>query len=401
MSYPSVSLPRRAPLLSRAGWAAFFTALIAVCALAPALNLWVPEGSPFHLSGYMVTLLGKIMCYAICALAIDLIWGYTGILSLGHGLFFALGGYMMGMYLMRQIGREGSYQSELPDFMVFLDWKELPWHWALSDSFVATLILIVAVPGLVAFVFGYFAFRSRIQGVYFSIITQALTFAAMLLFFRNETGFGGNNGFTDFKRILGLPLATPQMRMTLFVLTGVALLGFFLLARWLVNAKFGRVLQAIRDAERRTMFCGYDPLPYKLTIWVISAMMCGVAGALYVPQVGIINPSEMSTGASIEMAVWAAVGGRATLIGPIVGAFLVNGAKSWLTVAAPEYWLFFLGGLFIVVTLFMPQGVVGLVRRVFKRNPPPAHVQQAPAATKSEASDSTGEPNTPLQGARA
>ena len=401
MSYPSVNLPRRAPLLSRAGWAAFFTALLAVCALAPALNLWVPEGSPFHLSGYMVTLLGKIMCYAICALAIDLIWGYTGILSLGHGLFFALGGYMMGMYLMRQIGREGSYQSELPDFMVFLDWKELPWHWALSDSFVATLILIVAVPGLVAFVFGYFAFRSRIQGVYFSIITQALTFAAMLLFFRNETGFGGNNGFTDFKRILGLPLATPQMRMALFVLTGVALLGFFLLARWLVNAKFGRVLQAIRDAERRTMFCGYDPLPYKLTIWVISAMMCGVAGALYVPQVGIINPSEMSTGASIEMAVWAAVGGRATLIGPIVGAFLVNGAKSWLTVAAPEYWLFFLGGLFIVVTLFMPQGVVGLVRRVFKRNPPPAHVQQAPAATKSEASDSTGEPNTPLQGARA
>ena len=401
MSYPSVNLPRRAPLLSRAGWAAFFTALIAVCALAPALNLWVPEGSPFHLSGYMVTLLGKIMCYAICALAIDLIWGYTGILSLGHGLFFALGGYMMGMYLMRQIGREGSYQSELPDFMVFLDWKQLPWHWALSDSFVATLILIVAVPGLVAFVFGYFAFRSRIQGVYFSIITQALTFAAMLLFFRNETGFGGNNGFTDFKRILGLPLATPQMRMALFVLTGVALLGFFLLARWLVNAKFGRVLQAIRDAERRTMFCGYDPLPYKLTIWVISAMMCGVAGALYVPQVGIINPSEMSTGASIEMAVWAAVGGRATLIGPIVGAFLVNGAKSWLTVAAPEYWLFFLGGLFIVVTLFMPQGVVGLVRRVLKRNPPPAHVQQAPAATKSEASESTGEPNTPLQGARA
>ena len=401
MSYPSVSLPRRAPLLSRAGWAAFFTALLAVCALAPALNLWVPEGSPFHLSGYMVTLLGKIMCYAICALAIDLIWGYTGILSLGHGLFFALGGYMMGMYLMRQIGREGSYQSDLPDFMVFLDWKELPWHWALSDSFVATLILIVAVPGLVAFVFGYFAFRSRIQGVYFSIITQALTFAAMLLFFRNETGFGGNNGFTDFKRILGLPLATPQMRMALFVLTGVALLGFFLLARWLVNAKFGRVLQAIRDAERRTMFCGYDPLPYKLTIWVISAMMCGVAGALYVPQVGIINPSEMSTGASIEMAVWAAVGGRATLIGPIVGAFLVNGAKSWLTVAAPEYWLFFLGGLFIVVTLFMPQGVVGLVGRVLKRNRPPAHVQQAPAATKSEASESTNEPNTPLQGARA
>ena len=404
MTTPSptpIQLPAPAPLLTRSGWSAFIVALIVVCAVAPVLNLWVPAGSALHLSDYAVALLGKIMCYAICALAMDLIWGYTGILSLGHGLFFALGGYVMGMYLMRQIGRDGNYKSDLPDFMVFLDWKQLPWHWALSDSFVATLILIVAVPGLVAFVFGYFAFRSRIQGVYFSIITQALTFAAMLLFFRNETGFGGNNGFTDFKRILGLPLATPQMRMALFVLTGVALLGFFLLARWLVNAKFGRVLQAIRDAERRTMFCGYDPLPYKLTIWVISAMMCGVAGALYVPQVGIINPSEMSTGASIEMAVWAAVGGRATLIGPIVGAFLVNGAKSWLTVAAPEYWLFFLGGLFIVVTLFMPQGVVGLVRRVLKRNRPPAHVQQAPAATKSEASESTNEANAALQGARA
>ena len=358
-----IELPTRAPLFSRPGWAAFLVALLAVCALAPVLNLGVPADSAFHLSDYMVGLLGKIMCYAICALAIDLIWGYTGILSLGHGLFFALGGYMMGMYLMRQIGREGSYQSELPDFMVFLDWKQLPWHWALSDSFVATLILIVAVPGLVAFVFGYFAFRSRIQGVYFSIITQALTFAAMLLFFRNETGFGGNNGFTDFKRILGLPLATPQMRMALFVLTGVALLGFFLLARWLVNAKFGRVLQAIRDAERRTMFCGYDPLPYKLTIWVISAMMCGVAGALYVPQVGIINPSEMSPATSIEIAIWAAVGGRATLIGPILGAFIVNGAKSWLTVAYPEYWLYFLGALFIGVTLFLPDGVVGLYRK--------------------------------------
>ena len=401
LTLSSVTLPARAPLLSRTGWAAFFAALLAVCALAPMLNLWVPESSPFHLSGYMITLLGKIMCYAICALAIDLIWGYTGILSLGHGLFFALGGYMMGMYLMRQIGRDGSYQSDLPDFMVFLDWKALPWHWALSDSFVATLILIVALPGLVAFVFGWFAFRSRIQGVYFSIITQALTFATMLLFFRNETGFGGNNGFTDFKRILGLPLATPQMRMALFVLTGVALLGFFLLARWLVNAKFGRVLQAIRDAERRTMFCGYDPLPYKLTIWVISAMMCGVAGALYVPQVGIINPSEMSTGASIEMAVWAAVGGRATLIGPVVGAFLVNGAKSWLTVAAPEFWLYFLGGLFIVVTLFMPRGVVGLVRRIFKKNVPSIAVDKAQAAIKTEVTEQPAEPAHLPQGARA
>ena len=401
MSYPSIHMPRHAPLLSRSGWAAFFAALLAVCALAPALNLWVPEGSPFHLSGYMVTLIGKIMCYAICALAIDLIWGYTGILSLGHGLFFALGGYMIGMYLMRQIGRDGSYKSDLPDFMVFLDWKALPWHWALSDSFVATLVLVVAVPGLVALVFGYFAFRSRIQGVYFSIITQALTFAVMLLFFRNETGFGGNNGFTDFKRILGLPLATPPMRMTLFVLTGLALLGCFLLARWLVASKFGRVLQAIRDAERRTMFCGYDPLPYKLTIWVISAMMCGLAGALYVPQVGIINPSEMGTGASIEMAVWAAVGGRATLIGPIVGAFLVNGAKSWLTVAAPEYWLFFLGGLFIVVTLFMPQGVVGLARRVFKKAKAQTLAGPAPEAINSEVDGARVERAASVQGACA
>ena len=360
----ALTLPTRAPLFTRGGWAAFFIALLAVCALAPLLNLVVPEGSAFHLSGYMVTLLGKIMCYAICALAIDLIWGYTGILSLGHGLFFALGGYMMGMYLMRQIGRDGSYQSDLPDFMVFLDWKALPWHWALSDSFVATLILIVALPGLVAFVFGWFAFRSRIQGVYFSIITQALTFATMLLFFRNETGFGGNNGFTDFKRILGMPLATPEMRMTLFVLTDVALLGFLLLGRWLVRSKFGRVLQAVRDAESRVMFSGYSPLPYKLTIWTISAMMCGVAGALYVPQVGIINPGEMSAANSIEIAVWAAVGGRATLIGPIVGAFIVNGAKSWLTVTAPEFWLYFLGALFIAVTLFLPDGVVGLVKKL-------------------------------------
>ncbi len=367
MTTPSptpIQLPAPAPLLTRGGWSAFIVALIVVCAVAPVLNLWVPAGSMFHLSDYAVALLGKIMCYAICALAMDLIWGYTGILSLGHGLFFALGGYVMGMYLMRQIGRDGNYKSDLPDFMVFLDWKELPWHWALSDSFIATLVLIVAVPGVIAFVFGYFAFRSRIKGVYFSIITQAMTYAAMLLFFRNETGFGGNNGFTDFKRILGTPIATQNMRMLLFVLTGLALLGFFLLARWLVRSKFGRVLQAVRDAESRVMFSGYSPLPYKLTIWTISAMMCGVAGALYVPQVGIINPGEMSAANSIEIAVWAAVGGRATLIGPIVGAFIVNGAKSWLTVTAPEFWLYFLGALFIAVTLFLPNGVVGLVKKL-------------------------------------
>src|SRR5450830_1396355 len=321
----SFTLPPPAPLLSGAGWGAFLLALIVVCAVAPALNLLVPVDSVLHLSDYAVALIGKIMCYAIVALAMDLIWGYTGILSLGHGLFFALGGYVMGMYLMRQIGRDGNYKSDLPDFMVFLDWKALPWHWALSDSFVATLLLIVLVPGLVALVFGFFAFRSRIKGVYFSIITQAMTFAAMLLFFRNETGFGGNNGFTDFKRILGLPIATPSMRMTLFVLTGLTLLGFFLMARWLVRSKFGRVLQAVRDAETRVMFSGYN---------------------------------------SLGIAIWAAVGGRATLIGPIVGAFIVSGAKSWLTVAYPEFWLYFLGALFIGVTLFLPDGVVGLVKKL-------------------------------------
>jgi len=342
-------------------------AVLAICILAPLLNLSVPQGSVFHMSDYTVALIAKIMCYAICALAMDLIWGYTGILSLGHGVFFALGGYAMGMYLMRQIGRDGNYRSDLPDFMVFLDWKKLPWHWAVSDSFVATLLLIVLVPGLLAFVFGYFAFRSRIKGVYFSIITQAMTFATMLLFFRNETGFGGNNGFTDFKRILGIAIAKPSTRMTLFVITGLTLIGFFLFARWLVASKFGRVLQAIRDAESRVMFTGYDPLRYKLTIWVISAVMCGLAGALYVPQVGIINPSEMSPAASIEIAIWTAVGGRASLIGPIVGAFFVNGAKSWFTQAFPEFWLYFLGALFIAVTLFLPQGIIGLLRRSTKK----------------------------------
>jgi urea transport system permease protein len=354
--------PRRGLLLGPAGWTAVLSALLVVAVLVPLLNLAVPADSALHLSDYYVALVGKIMCYAICALAMDLVWGYTGILSLGHGVFFALGGYGMGMYLMRQIGREGQYQSDMPDFMVFLNWKTFPWHWALSDSFIAQMLLVVLVPGLLAFVFGFFAFRSRIKGVYFSIITQAMTFAAMLLFFRNETGFGGNNGFTDFKRILDIPIATQHTRMVLFVLTGLTLIGCFLMARAIVNSKYGRVLQAIRDAESRVMFTGYNPLWYKLSIWVLSAVMCGVAGALYVPQVGIINPSEMSPAASIEMAIWAAVGGRATLIGPIVGAFFVNGAKSWFTVAFPEFWLYFLGALFIAVTLFLPNGIVGLFK---------------------------------------
>ena len=360
----SLGLPEKGPLLARSGWGAILVALLVVCAVAPALNLLLPADSMFHLSDYLVGLLGKIMCYAICALAMDLIWGYTGILSLGHGLFFALGGYVMGMYLMRQIGRDGSYQSDLPDFMVFLDWKELPWHWALSDSFLATLLLIVLVPGLVALLFGYFAFRSRIKGVYFSIITQALTFAAMLLFFRNETGFGGNNGFTDFKRILGHAITSPEMRVTLFALSALLLIVCLVGGRYLVGSRFGRVLAAIRDAESRVMFIGYNPLHYKLFIWTLSAVLCGLAGALYVPQIGIINPSEMSPANSIEIAVWVAVGGRGSLIGAVIGAGIVNLAKSFFTVTLPEYWPFFLGFLFIAVTLYLPDGVVGLWRKL-------------------------------------
>ena len=363
---------------SRAGVAAFLAlALIAV----PVLHLWVPAGSTFHVSTYAITLIGKIMCYAIVALAMDLIWGYGGILSLGHGIFFALGGYAFGMYLMRQIGRDGSYQSDLPDFMVFLDWKELPWFWQGSDHFWWAALLVVLVPALVAFVFGYFAFRSRIKGVYFSIITQALTYAAMLLFFRNETGFGGNNGFTDFKRVLGYSITSPETRLVLFGLTAVVLALTFVLAKWLVNSKYGRVLTAIRDAESRVMFIGYNPLWFKLFIWTLSAVLCGIAGALYVPQVGIINPSEMSVANSIEIAIWVAVGGRGTLIGAIIGAFVVNLAKSWFTVSFPEYWLFFLGLLFIVVTLLLPNGLVGLWRTLRERR----NVPEAPAAQGAKA----------------
>ncbi|MDS4015013.1 MAG: urea ABC transporter permease subunit UrtC [Candidatus Accumulibacter sp.] len=335
-------------------------ALIAV----PVMHLVVPPESPLHLSTYFITLTGKILCYAIVAVAMDLIWGYGGILSLGHGLFFALGGYAFGMYLMRQIGRDGSYQSDLPDFMVFLDWPELPWFWLGSDSILWVALLVLVVPALIAFIFGYFAFRSRIKGVYFSIITQALTYASMLLFFRNETGFGGNNGFTDFKRILGFSITAPETRVVLFALSALALVATLLLARYLVTSRFGRVLTAIRDAEARVMFIGYDPLWYKLFVWTLSALLCALAGALYVPQVGIINPSEMSVANSIEIAIWVAVGGRGTLIGPVLGAFLVNLAKSWFTVSFPEYWLFFLGTLFIVATLYLPQGVIGLYARL-------------------------------------
>ena len=351
-------------------WTAILAITAVLVVVIPVLHLAVPETSPFHVSSFWITLLGKFMCYAVVALAMDLIWGYTGILSLGQGLFFALGGYAFGMYLMRQIGRDGVYQSDLPDFMVFLDWKELPWYWALSDSFAWTLLLVVAAPGLIAFVFGFFAFRSRIKGVYFSIITQALTYAAMLAFFRNDMGFGGNNGFTDFKRILGFPITAPETRTALYVLSGLVLLGSLLLARWIVASKFGRVLTAIRDQESRLMFLGYRTLYFKLFIWTVAAVMSGVAGALYVPQVGIINPSEMSPANSIEIAIWAAVGGRGTLFGPILGAFAVNGAKTWFTVAYPELWLYFLGLLFVLVTLLLPRGLMGLAGSLRLRRRP-------------------------------
>ena len=345
------------------GWAMLGIFATILFVVFPISNLVLPDSSPFYLSAYWVTLIGKIMCYAIVAVAMDLVWGYAGILSLGHGLFFALGGYAFGMYLMRQIGADGQYRVNMPDFMVFLDWKEFPWQWWNSDSFLWACLLVVAVPGLLAYVFGYFAFRSRVKGVYFSIITQALTYASMLLFFRNDTGFGGNNGFTDFKRVLGFTITTPETRMVLFALTGAFLMGTLLVARYLVTSRFGRVLAAIRDAEARVMFCGYNTVHYKVAVFTLSAVICGIAGALYVPQVGIINPSEMSPANSIEIAIWVAVGGRGTLIGAVVGAFLVNSAKSIFTVAFPEYWLYVLGLLFILVTLFMPQGVVGLLRR--------------------------------------
>jgi urea transport system permease protein len=315
-----------------------------------------------HLPDYLIPLFGKFACYAMVAIALDLIWGYAGILSLGHGVFFALGGYAMGMHLMRTMTGEGVYRSELPDFMVFLDWKELPWYWYGFSSFGFSCVMALLVPGLLAYAFGFFAFRSRIRGVYFSIITQALTYAAMLLFFRNNTGFGGNNGLTDFKRLLGFSLQEPTTKLGLYIASVAALLLVYLACRYLVVSKLGRVVMAIRDAESRLMFCGYDPRGYKLFLWVVSAMICGLAGALYVPQVGIINPSEMQPANSIEMAIWVAVGGRGTLAGAATGAWLVNGAKSWCTGAFPELWLYMLGTLFVVVTLWCPGGVVSLGR---------------------------------------
>lgn len=345
------------------GWLALATVLLFTALVLPTLNVVPAEGSALRVPDYMIPLLGKFACFAIVALAVDLVWGYAGILSLGHGVFFALGGYAMGMYLMRAMAGEGVYRSDLPDFMVFLDWKELPVTWWGFQHFSYAIAAALLAPGLLAWVFGWFAFRSRIKGVYFSIITQAMTYAMMLLFFRNDTGLGGNNGLTDFKRLVGFSLASPSTKIGLYVLSVVFLAGTYVLCRVLVTSRLGRVLAAIRDAESRVMSCGYDPVSYKLFFWTVSAMLCGLAGALYVPQVGIINPSELEPANSIEMAIWVAVGGRGTLVGAIVGAVFVNWTKSWFTVAFPDLWLYVLGSLFIAVTLFFPDGLVGLVRK--------------------------------------
>jgi len=349
----TLRVARTAPRLTISIGLAITVALLVM----PFLAL-LPATHPLAISTYTLTLVGKILCYAVVAVALDLVWGYAGLLSLGHGLFFALGGYAMGMYLMRQAAGEG-----LPAFMSFLSWRELPWFWTGTDYFAWALCLSMLVPGLLALVFGFFAFRSKIKGVYFSIMTQALTYAGMLLFFRNETGFGGNNGFTGFTTLLGFSVTATTTRIGLFIATVLLLLLSLAIGFALARSKFGRVLTAVRDAENRLMFCGYDPRGFKLFVWTLSAVLCGLAGALYVPQVGIINPGEMSPANSIEAAIWVALGGRGTLIGPLLGAAIVNGARSFFTVAFPEYWLFFLGLMFILVTLFLPHGVIGLLRR--------------------------------------
>jgi urea transport system permease protein len=334
--------------------------LLGAAVLVPVLNLAVPPASPMHVPTYVVSLLGKYLCYGLLALSVDLIWGFCGILSLGHGAFFALGGYAMGMHLMRQIGDRGVYGNpDLPDFMVFLNWKDLPWYWQGFDVFPFAALMVVLVPGALAFLFGWFAFRSRVSGVYFSIITQAMTFALMLAFFRNDMGFGGNNGLTDFKTLLGFNLHADTTRAGLFSASALALVLFYLMCRFIIASRLGKVLIGIRDAESRTRFIGYRVEYYKLFVFVLSAIMAGVAGALYVPQVGIINPSEFAPASSIEIVIWVAVGGRGTLHGAVLGAFLVNYAKTYLTGAMPELWLFALGGLFIAVTLFLPKGIVG------------------------------------------
>jgi urea transport system permease protein len=342
--------------------------LLGIAVLVPALNLLTSPDSFFHIPTYAMALMGKYLCYALLALALDLVWGYCGILSLGHGAFFALGGYAMGMYLMRQIGSRGVYGDPiLPDFMVFLNWKELPWFWQGMNHFPFAMLMVLVVPGLLAFVFGWFAFRSRVNGVYLSIITQAMTYALLLAFFRNDMGFGGNNGLTDYKEILGFNVQADGTRAVLFALSAIMLSLCLLFASAITRSKFGKVLVGVRDAESRVRFLGYRVENIKLFTFVVSAMMAGIAGALFVPQVGIINPGEFAPANSIEVVVWTAVGGRGTLIGPIIGAILVNVGKSYFTGAFPELWLFALGGLFIGVTLFMPKGIVGTVQAYLAR----------------------------------
>jgi urea transport system permease protein len=344
------------------GSAWFLGALAAVAVIVPVLNLFVPASSPFHVSAFGLTLIGKYLCYALLALSVDLIWGYCGILSLGHAAFFSLGGYAIGMYLMRQIGSRGVYGNpDLPDFMVFLNYKSLPWFWYGFSHFAFALLMMMVAPALLAFAFGWFAFRSRVTGVYLSIITQALTYALMLAFFRNDMGFGGNNGFTDFKDILGFDLHSDKVRVVLLVITAIMLGASYLVCRAIVSSRAGRVMRAIRDAESRARFLGYRVESFKLWIFVFSAILAGIAGALYVPQIGIINPSEFSPINSIEVVIWVAVGGRGTLYGAAAGALLVNYAKTYFTSTIPEAWYYALGTLFVLVTLFLPRGIIGLV----------------------------------------
>ncbi|AMO70237.1 urea ABC transporter permease subunit UrtC [Zhongshania aliphaticivorans] len=342
--------------------------LFAAMVLVPLCNLLMPEGSLLHIPTYIVVLLGKYLCYALLALALDLIWGYCGILSLGHGAFFALGGYAMGMHLMRQIGERGVYgNADLPDFMVFLNWTELPWYWYGFDNFFFAMFMVALVPAALAFVFGWLAFRSRVTGVYLSIITQAMTYALLLAFFRNDMGFGGNNGLTDFKDILGFNLQSDITRCVLFALSALSVMLAYILCRAIVSSKYGRVLVAIRDAESRTRFMGYRVEHFKLFVFVVSAILAGIAGALYVPQVGIINPGEFGPINSIEIVIWVAIGGRGTLFGAVIGAVAVNYAKTYFTGAFPEVWLFMLGALFVVSTLYLPKGIVGVVKQLQDR----------------------------------
>jgi len=350
------------------GGQVFLAILVLTTVFVSCANLLLPPENPLYVSSYTVTLIGKYLCYAILALSLDLVWGYLGIMSLGHGAFFALGGYAMGMYLMRQIGDRGVYgNAELPDFMVFLNWDSLPWFWTGFDQFWFAMIMVVLIPGLLAYIFGLLAFRSRVTGVYFSIITQALTYALMLAFFRNEMGFGGNNGLTDFKDILGFNIQAAETRVALFIASALVLAAAYLACRSIVTSRLGVLSMAVRDAESRVRFLGYNVTNVKLAVFVFSAMLAGVAGALYVPQVGIINPSEFSPLKSIELVIWVAVGGRGTLYGAILGALTVSYSKTWLTGAFPEVWLFALGALFILVTIYLPKGVSGLSKTLRER----------------------------------